>query len=299
MDKLDALRYFCVASETLNFRETAKQLSVSPQVISRVIGELETLLGESLFKRNTRHIQLTEFGTQFLPQAKQFLLDEQRLFVSAPFSAQNMRGIVRITVPPLPDNALILDELLIALQPYPDLVIDWQVDLMKLNAISDRIDIGLRIALKPEPDWIVQHIGFVHEKIVASAQLIEQFGMPKDLDDFARRYPLSARFNKQSGRIWHWQINNEYTLIPHEPKFISNDMMSELQATLSGKVCSQLLDSLCQPYVNDGRLIELFGEMDKLTWQLYLYRPYQTMTSAKVLKVFDILTDILRKYYSS
>ena len=47
MNKLEALRYFCSAAETLNFRETAQRLAVSPQVVTRMIADLETLLGEA------------------------------------------------------------------------------------------------------------------------------------------------------------------------------------------------------------------------------------------------------------
>ena len=32
-------------------------------------------------------------------------------------------------------------------------------------------------------------------------------------------------------------------------------------------------------------------------WQLYLYRPYQTITSPRVLFVFDRLTEILKRRY--
>ena len=69
MDKLNALKYFCTAADTLQFRETAQRLSVSPQVVTRVIAELEGYLGEALFVRNTRNVQLTDFGTRFLPEA--------------------------------------------------------------------------------------------------------------------------------------------------------------------------------------------------------------------------------------
>ena len=72
MNKLEALRYFCSVAETFNFRETAQRLAVSPQVVTRMIADLENLLGESLFKRNTRNIKLTEFGEQFLPKAMQY-----------------------------------------------------------------------------------------------------------------------------------------------------------------------------------------------------------------------------------
>ena len=82
MNRLDALKYFVAASQAMSFRITAQQFSVSPQVITRVMGELEKELGEPLFKRNTRAISLTDFGERFLPQAIAFLKEEERLFSS-------------------------------------------------------------------------------------------------------------------------------------------------------------------------------------------------------------------------
>lgn len=80
LNKLDALKYFCTAAQTLNFREAANQLAISPPVITRVINELELELGEQLFKRTTRNITLTSFGEEFLLQAEQLLRDSEKLF---------------------------------------------------------------------------------------------------------------------------------------------------------------------------------------------------------------------------
>lgn len=49
MNEPDALRSFCVACETFNFREIAQRLSTSLQVVTRTITELEKLLGERRF----------------------------------------------------------------------------------------------------------------------------------------------------------------------------------------------------------------------------------------------------------
>lgn len=49
INKPDALRSFCVACETFNFRETAQRLATSLQVITRTITELEELLDERRF----------------------------------------------------------------------------------------------------------------------------------------------------------------------------------------------------------------------------------------------------------
>ena len=45
----DALRSFCVACETFNFRETVQRLATSFQVVTRTITELEELLDERRF----------------------------------------------------------------------------------------------------------------------------------------------------------------------------------------------------------------------------------------------------------
>ena len=87
----------------------------------------------------------------------------------------------------------------------------------------------------------------------------------------------------------------EHTITPLVPKFISNDMASELQATLSGQVCSQLLGMFCQPYLDSGELVELFPDIPKQPWQIYLYRPYQTVTPLRIVKVFELLKEILSK----
>ncbi len=298
MNKLDALHCFCIASETLNFRKTAQRLAVSPQVVSRTIAELEAVLGEPLFKRNTRQVKLTEFGQQFLPKALQFLQEGERLFASSQISEKQLQGLVRITLPPLPQNDQILFALLQALEPYPNLVIDWQVNLDKLKAVDDQIDIGLRICLAPEEDWIGLPICQLHEKIVASPALIKRLDLPKTLQDLEKQYPLSVLFNPKLKRAWKWQINSLQYLQPTNPVFISSDMFSELQSALSGRTCSQLLNILCEPYLKSGQLVELFPEVEKQTWLLYLYRPYQTSTAPRVLKVFELLKEILDKQFN-
>lgn len=293
MNKLDALRYFCSAAETLNFRETAQRLAVSPQVVTRMIAELEALLGESLFKRNTRNIKLTEFGEQFLPKATQYLAEGDKLFASNKISDKAMQGVVRITLPPMPQNDEILFELLTALEPYPDLIIDWQVGIDKLKSVEDQIDIGLRICQEPEPDWVAQHICTFSEKIVASPALLKRLNFPKDLQDLAQNYPLSGLLDPKLKRIWQWQINAEQRFMPNRAIFFTTDVQSELQAALAGRTCSYLINSVCDPYLANGRLVELFPELEKQQWQLYLYRPYQTVVADRVLWVYGKLREIL------
>lgn len=71
-----------------------------------------------------------------------------------------------------------------------------------------------------------------------------------------------------------------------------------MQAVLAGQAISQLSTLSCASYLKTREMVVVLPELELETWSFYLYRPYQTMTSAKVLKVFDILTDILRKQFN-
>lgn len=298
MDKLEALRCFCIAAETLQFRETAVRLSVSPQVVSRVISELEEVLGESLFKRNTRSMALTPFGAQFRVQAQRLLEESERLFSRAAQHEREMSGVVRITLPRLPDNDDILTALLCEIRPYPDLVIDWRVDANKLNLVEEQIDIGLRISVQPDRRYISRRICDINEVIVAAPSLLAERGMPKDLDDLQRHYPLSGLIDASTGRIWPWQIAENLYLSPAKPAFLTLDAYSELASAIGGQTIGHLLECMCRPWLQRGDLVQIFPELTQSRWQMYLFRPQQVVTSARVKFVFECFEKIMKARYA-
>ncbi len=62
-------------AETLNFSETAKQLYISQQAVSKNISKLETKIGFPLFYRSPHKVQITPWGKRYLELNKQFLKD--------------------------------------------------------------------------------------------------------------------------------------------------------------------------------------------------------------------------------
>jgi len=299
MNRLEALRCFCIAAETLQFRETAVRLSVSPQVVSRTISELEEVLGETLFNRNTRSMKLTSFGSQFQSQAQQLLEDSERLFSRAAQHEREMTGIVRITLPRLPDNDEILTELLTVVSPFPDLTIDWRVDPTRLNLVEEQIDMGLRISVQPDRRYISRRICHMNEVIVAAPSLLEKTGYPKDLDDLQRNFPVSGLIDASTGRMWPWQIADNLYLSPAKPRFVTLDVYSELGSAVGGQTFGHILECLCEPYLRKGELVKIFPDLTQSRWQMYLFRPQQVVTSARVKFVFERLEEILKRRYAA
>ncbi|AOF52818.1 LysR family transcriptional regulator [Rodentibacter caecimuris] len=298
-NRFETLKVFCSLAETLQFKETANRLAISPPVVTRLIAELEDYLGESLFQCNTRQVHLTDFGEQFLPQAQQLLVDSEKLFIPNKQRAYaEMNGIVRITAPSWRINDEILAKLLTALSPYPNLIIDWRDDMSKLDSVSHRIDIGIRIGPKSEPNFIVRKIADIGDVLVAAPSLLERLGEPKSLEDLEQSFPFAALINVNTGRPWHFPLTPERTLKPHCIAFQSNNIYSKLQVVLQGSAVGLVSDFIAQPYLQTGELHQLFPEIKIQKWQLFLYRPYETVTPKRVLKVFEELERILRQFFT-
>ena len=264
-------------------------------MVTRTIAELESQLGEPLFKRNTRSIVLTSFGELFLPKAKRLLEDSAALFQTAR-DDDEMRGIVRITLFRLPNHERILYELLTALRPYPELLIDWRLDMMRLDTVEHRIDIGIRVGREPNPNFIIKSVAQVQHIFVASPDLLERLGAPKDFEDLRQRYPFSGLMNPETGKVWEFMLDGVNTFVPRHLEFFSTDPDSQIQAALAGRAVVQDSDLACKEHLASGRLVKVLPEIQQEKWQLYLYRPYQTITPKRVMKVFEVLEGVLRKH---
>ena len=68
--EIDYLREFLVLAETRNYWEASERLYIGQSTLSKHIHHMEEELGISLFKRTTRHVELTAYGEKLIPYAR-------------------------------------------------------------------------------------------------------------------------------------------------------------------------------------------------------------------------------------
>ena len=73
------LHYTIVVAETQSINAAAKKLYISQPTLSSTIKELEEEMGVQLFHRTNRGISLTQKGEEFLPYARNVLLQYRLL----------------------------------------------------------------------------------------------------------------------------------------------------------------------------------------------------------------------------
>jgi DNA-binding transcriptional LysR family regulator len=78
LPSLDSFRCFVEVAQRLNFRAASRAVALTPAAVSARIRQLEDQVGQPLFLRTTRSVELTDAGAALLPAAKDALLRAER-----------------------------------------------------------------------------------------------------------------------------------------------------------------------------------------------------------------------------
>ncbi|MGD9939691.1 MAG: LysR substrate-binding domain-containing protein [Clostridia bacterium] len=90
------LEAFVALAKTLHFARAAAAIHTSPSGLSRLLGRLEDELGAKLAERDTRRVQLTEAGRDFLDFAEDSLRRREELRLGLGSRDGSLRGFLRV-----------------------------------------------------------------------------------------------------------------------------------------------------------------------------------------------------------
>ncbi|WP_447772205.1 LysR substrate-binding domain-containing protein [Variovorax boronicumulans] len=292
-NRLEALRVFFTAADAANFREAAVRLSVSPQVVTRAVRELEEELGEPLFHRSTRGVQLTDFGRQLAERARIAVGGVDELFHRIDRRALSQHaGTVRVTAPHVYGRFIpqALAPLLVA---HPGLVLDLRLSEQHADVVDQQIDIGVRVGPMRDARFVARSVGKMPLRVVASPALIERVGTPRTVDALAK-LPVTALIDRSSGRPWPWAFSKKRVFTVSSPAFVTDNIDAECAAVLAGIGFGQLIGPLAEPWLQSGAMVEVLAADAPEPWPVHVYRPQRAPVPARVRLVYDELIRVIR-----
>ena len=148
------LRSFCIAAKCLSFKHAASQLFLTPSAVSHQIKQLEQQLGQQLFKRQTRAIELTSAGKQFYDAVSPLIHDLEATI--AKFSQDKVNKTITVSLPEFFASELFVPQLSEWAKDNPE--IDLQLETVKAKHQSKKsVDLSIVLASN-QPNT-----GIVHE----------------------------------------------------------------------------------------------------------------------------------------
>jgi len=289
VDRFLCIQAFVRVAESHSFANAARQLGVTPSVITHRIKQLETFVETPLFHRSTRTVTLSEAGTRFFNECAELvtridsMTDRMRLAQTTP------SGTLRVQV--LPGFAI--GHLGRAIKDfsaaYPDINIDITVSDKPANPVDEGYDVAFEIFRSGSETLIERPLFPIRRLFCASPQYLEKVGAPERPADLLRHalgiysgYPTRNRWNFRRGEE---EIDIE---LPARIRSNSVHLLHDFALTGGGITCLPTL--VCGRDIMHGNLVPLLTEYELPSLELLAIYPTTQRGAVKVRLLVEFIT---------
>lgn len=188
MDKLSVMQAFRRIVDRGSFTRAARDLGVSPALLSREIRLLEESLGSTLLTRTTRSMSITDAGQVYYDEATAVLGAVTEMEDRIREGAGAVRGHLKVNASNSFGQTVIAPMLPGFLDAYPDLRFTLSLDERVVDMVEGGIDVAIRIRTSmPDSVLVARRIGTVRQRIFAAPAYLERTGMPERPEDIPHR----------------------------------------------------------------------------------------------------------------
>ena len=257
IDTLANLKAFMAVARTGSFSAAARELKVSPSVVTKRISQIEWRLAAPLFERTTRRVRLTAMGQHYLPTVQRVVADMDGLFADLGESAATLQGNVRIKAP----GSLAVMQLGPMLHEFQREHPGISLDLVALERPVNPVDEGFDIALSVMPTAFgnVNEIPLceIRRVICASPRYLLDKGRPMHPGDLMRHDILNFM---PTGNVWEFTGAAGNVQVQLHPRLNTNEAQLLLSAALQHNGIAVLGTYLAGPALRSGELVPLLSD---------------------------------------
>lgn len=291
----NALKVFIAVVERESFVGASKILEMPTSNVSRCISQLEEKLDLQLIERSTRHMKLTQAGQLLYTRAKPLLEALEQTETELTLRQMQLKGPLRICIPNEIGPALLGSVIADFACQYPDLEISCVTNLSGFESLRDDLDLAIIITRgqMDNSDYIARHLVTIPCTIVAAPSLIQRYGTPTHIQQF-EELPCITTVSALKGAPWQFvNKKGEFETIKVKGHYRVNSGEMAGQAAVAGVGFAILSKQACQPYINDGRLIEIKFEQAVAPLQLFALYSNRRYLPAKTRAIIDFMHEKL------
>jgi DNA-binding transcriptional LysR family regulator len=259
--------------EAKSLSRAADELRVPRATLGRRLARLEERLGTRLLQRTTRSLALTDAGEVFYRHARIVLDAVSQAQASVQQTDDVIRGDLRVSIPPLMDDAL---STLITSFAKKHLEVRVQVDVSTrlVDLRRDGYDVALRASSELHPGLIARTIARHKVLAVASPDYLERMGTPRKVKDL-RNHRCLTGFARGELPQSSWQAGKG--VIRVDGVFSSNDLQLVRAAAVSGLGIAMIPAIVLGDLVATGVLVHVLPgilEMESRISVVYVEREF-------------------------
>jgi DNA-binding transcriptional LysR family regulator len=283
------LRAFAAVAQERSFRKAAARLGVTPSALSHVIRALEERLGAKLLHRTTRSVAPTEAGTVLLGRLLPAMEEMAQAVQEVGAFSDHPRGRLRLNLPRLAAEAVLVPRLDAFTRLYPDIILDLAIDDHMADIVAEGFDAGIRSGAHVHGDMIaVRLTPDLRVAVVASPAYLASRTIPVTPHDLRGHRCINYRWG-QDGAVYRWGFARagEALEVRVDAMITVNDTNLITQFALGGLGFAYMLEDVVAPHVAAGRLVRVLEEWCQPSSGFHLYYSGRRHMSAPLRALVD------------
>jgi DNA-binding transcriptional LysR family regulator len=291
MDRFDAMTAFLTVCETESLTAAARRLGLSPSVMSRQIGGLESRLGTRLFHRTTRSLSLTDAGARYLERARRILADLDEAERAAQSDRTEPSGRLSVTAPLIFGRLHVAPLLSCFVARHPKVSIELNLSDRFVNLVEEGHDLAIRIGHLPDSQLIARRFGETRRALVASPSYLERLGRPHHPHDLPRHdtitfMPAAPSFD------WHFKEAGRDLSVRLAPRFVTNSGDTAIAFALDGAGIARVLFYQVKDAIAEGHLVEVLATFATDSLPIHVVYPSARLLPGRVRAFVELIGEM-------
>ena len=187
----DKLKIFHAVAESGSFTSATVNLNLSQSAISRQIQSLEDDLKVKLFERHARGLTLTENGEYVYKTAHEVISKLKEVETSLGDQKNKPSGKITITTVRSFGTHWLTPRIQEFMKLNPEIEVELIFDDKELDLSTRQADIGIFMRRPKKLNYIQRKLIDINYHIYGSNKYLEQYGIPKSLNDLSKHKFIS------------------------------------------------------------------------------------------------------------
>ncbi len=233
MDKIGHMRALVTVARLGSFSAAARELEVTPGMLSKQVKHLEEELDVRLLQRTTRGVSLTDAGELYVDQVVDILqrIEDTETAVTALNSTP--RGVLRVSCPPSFGTQVLTPIIAAFARDNSGIRIELGLQDAEPDVVASRLDLIFRIGALKDSSLVCKQVGSAPYMLCAAPSFIETSGRPLTVRDLAN---FNCILDESMDGYERWNFIADGTLVaqPVNGNFASPSTAAVIEAAVAG-----------------------------------------------------------------
>jgi DNA-binding transcriptional LysR family regulator len=191
-DALQEITIFARIVGTGSLSAAARDLGMSPALVSRRLASLEARLGVRLINRTTRSMHLTDEGSAYHETCTRVLAEIEEADAAVSAGRAEPRGILRVALPASFGNQYVAPLVPKFAARYPLVQLAFSLSDRAVNVVEEGFDLAIRIADLADSSLAARKLAPNRRVVCASPAYLTRHGTPREPEDLAQHNCLTT-----------------------------------------------------------------------------------------------------------